>query len=1084
MDLPTLLYLFMLLRTLGGVRVDGSSFGRRKPLLLLAYLALEGAKDRRYLSELFWPNAANPRQSLTVAVSQLRQGVANAVASDSTRLWTTVRCDALQLREAVAAHAWREASELYAGRFMAGVDVDDGNVELEEWLVGMRERLAAQATRASVELADDALAAGSLRLAAKHVDKALAAWSDSATMDLDLLRRLHALTVATGDPVAADIRNEAQQLGLKLPLPEAIATPEPPGADRQALPSEQAVFVGRQDELLELQQLLAEGAKLVTITGLGGMGKTSLALALAHRLRTENAYQQVYFVPFETVPDVNGIIEHLSVTLLSDQATGDPFAAVIGRIRAGRTLLVLDGFEHLIAGAHIVGELMRVCPDSRVLVTSREPLALAHETLFPLSGLALPVESEGALMQPESSAGLRLYHLTVRRFDPHFQLNEQDARVALGLCNLVAGSPLGIELAAALSRSVAPTELLKLLADDLDTLVSTSPEQSGRHASLRAVFQRSWDLLPTSERTALAACSVFHGSFDLAAALSVASLDLKRLTALIDRSLVRRNGHRYDLHPLIGQYAREKLAEDQAEAGRVHAEHAAYFTDVVGAMRRSDMKPGHDRAFDELEYDYANVRAAWGWAATQGRTDLIFRMAPMLTRFLYDRRPVNESAALMDLALAHTESESEVEAALLWAKGYLLARTDAHLAQLLCERSAAMALALGSTAQFAKSTYTLGLAHVYQQAHMRARQAISRALEILKHDDPDGLLGGCYANLGVLTENPEEHERLLSLGADACRRVHNVFHLPIILHNLSVLLQSAYGDWSGALKLSLEALALEYRESRRPYFLELFHDGAAQSLVALGDLTGAEEHVKKVRRLQVGRRPWEDHKYQGYPQNDRTWFLLLYAQGELQRARVVGTRMPDSTDVCEALAWAALAEGSASGVHTWLPRMDEAATRAFSARGREELRASSLLLRAGVTALEDDPRAADPSGTGHSDAPEGGENMRQLATALTIIIDLQFVPLAFDALLVAHLVAPSAVGKDVLALVARQPSAHGHTRRWATSLLQRYPSTAGVSMQGVAVSAAPSQEGLSPAAIKDIAGELLSRLPAAALSAR
>lgn len=234
------LYSAMRLRTLGGLALPGVSFRRHKPLLLLTFLAIEGPKDRRYLAELFWPVASSPRQSLSVALSQLRQEAPAVVEADEARLWASVECDAVLLREAAAGRDWRGVVDLHAGPFLEGIDVDDGNVELEEWLYFTREMLAAQAQRGLIEVA--------------------------------------------------------------------------------------ASLVGREGELRDLQVRFEAGERLVTITGLGGVGKTALSVALAGRLLEGAVFDQVYFVPLEAIADPQEVVARIAAALTLPASAADALA--------------------------------------------------------------------------------------------------------------------------------------------------------------------------------------------------------------------------------------------------------------------------------------------------------------------------------------------------------------------------------------------------------------------------------------------------------------------------------------------------------------------------------------------------------------------------------------------------------------------------------------------------------------------------------------------------------------------------------------------------------------------------------------
>jgi tetratricopeptide (TPR) repeat protein len=247
------------LRTLGQLRLDGANFRREKPLLLLAYLSLEGAKLRRHLAQLFWPDAKDPLNSLSVAVSKLRS--LGVVQADETRAWSDVACDALELRAALREGRAEAALELYEGAFLDGLQEPIG-VELEEWLLERREALALEVRAALVALAERAAATGAFDRAASHAEAAVSL-QDAAPLQPEELSRLHRLLVAAEHPASLMVRRDASAFGLTLP--------ESPQAARGQLRSE---LLGRAREL-EALQALPLGA-WAWLRGGADSGKTAL----------------------------------------------------------------------------------------------------------------------------------------------------------------------------------------------------------------------------------------------------------------------------------------------------------------------------------------------------------------------------------------------------------------------------------------------------------------------------------------------------------------------------------------------------------------------------------------------------------------------------------------------------------------------------------------------------------------------------------------------------------------------------------------------------------------------------------------
>ena len=265
----------MLLRTLGGLALSGASIHRPKPLLLLAYLSFEGPKERRYLAEVFWPRAANARKSLSMALTQLRAGAPGAITSEEVRVSTTLPCDAGRLLEAATRGNWREVLSLDGGPFLEGVDVYGGHLELEEWVYGTREYLAARVIDALLAVAEARIEEGDDVEAIRLGERALSLHEGGTPLDGSVLDRLFRVLLTCGSPAARRVRAEAQRLGIELPPSTPATSPRPrsapPATERSnhSLPAIMAPFVGREAQLVELDELLGT-VRLVTITGLGG----------------------------------------------------------------------------------------------------------------------------------------------------------------------------------------------------------------------------------------------------------------------------------------------------------------------------------------------------------------------------------------------------------------------------------------------------------------------------------------------------------------------------------------------------------------------------------------------------------------------------------------------------------------------------------------------------------------------------------------------------------------------------------------------------------------------------------------------
>lgn len=279
----------------------------------------------------------------------------------------------------------------------------------------------------------------------------------------------------------------------------------------------------------------------------------------------ENFKDGVYvvsLVPIQPNSLANAVSDVLNITLQGHEAPHVQLA----RFLKGRTLLlVLDNFEHLLADLSLIRELLAHSPGVKLLVTSREPLNLQAEHLFDLQGLPVPAQAGGV----EASDAVKLFVQSARQRQPEFALDDANSPVVSRICTLVGGLPLALELAAGWLRVLSPEDIAREIETGIDVLKTNTRDLPERHRSIRAVFDHSWALLTEAEQTVLRKLSVFRGGFNREAALEVAGASLHVLASLVDRSLLRTGPDgRYRRHPLVIQYAQERLAEDAEEKAR------------------------------------------------------------------------------------------------------------------------------------------------------------------------------------------------------------------------------------------------------------------------------------------------------------------------------------------------------------------------------------------------------------------------------------------------------------------------------------------------------------------------------------
>lgn len=458
---------------------------------------------------------------------------------------------------------------------------------------------------------------------------------------------------------------------------------------RRHLPSSLSSFVGRQDDVAAVTDALAR-SRLVTVCGPGGIGKTRVALEVARRvadhdpdgawlveLAAGSDRDDVWMVELAAVSDSTRVAQAVLVQLLGRAAT--PAQAVLDLIHhlgERRALLVVDSCEHVISGcATVVGQLLRGCPGLRVLTTSREPLRITGERVWSLRPLAVPRRADVDLAALAASEAVRLFVERAGDTCPGFALTLDVAPSVADICRRLDGLPLAIELAAARSVVLSPAELVARLDHPFQLLAGDSATAHPRHASLRAAFEWSHDLLSAGEATLLRRLSVFAGGWSLDAAERVCSgeevarddvLDL--LGSLVAKSLVVAErasaGTRYRLLDTTRQFARMKLDEAH-ETDEFLSRHAAWSVARVAETEARREGALQGAWLQQLDEDHDNFRAALAWARDRGQLEIGLKLANSLTWFWETRGHLREGLRWLHGALSagdHAPSALRAEA--------------------------------------------------------------------------------------------------------------------------------------------------------------------------------------------------------------------------------------------------------------------------------------------------------------------------------------------------------------------------------------------------------------------------------------
>lgn len=698
MTLLSLKVLGMLQASLEGRPVTG--FESNKTRALLVYLAVEADRphSRDQLAGLFWPD--QPEQ---IARNNLRQTLANLrhAIGDQTgdHAFLSVTRESVQfiagkdtwldaaaftdLLLACEKHVHRnpetcqscagrlmQASELYRGNFLDQFFVND-SIAFEEWALVKREELRRLALQTLYRLAAINERRRSFESALHYASRQLALdpWREEAhrqamrALALSGQRTAALAQYETCRHVLADelnaepsqqtttlyeqIKAEVNAVGYKVRDEHQIT-----------LPVSATSFIGRNKEMAEIATLLENPTcRLITLTGLGGIGKTRLAVQVAAELSWtfDGGVHFVALAPLSSSEHLVGAIaDSIKFTFTGQQ---DPTEQLLRHLQDLKhdTLLLLDNFEHILAGTALVSEIFRRAPRVTLLVTSRERLNVWGEWTYEVHGLQVPHDE-----RIEGCSAIELFVQSAHRASKDFALSPQDTPSVVSICRLVDGMPLAIELAAAWVRVISCQAIAHEIEHNLAFLNSSRCDAPDRHGSMQAVFDQSWNLLSGEERRVLRRLAVFRGGFHRDALQVVAGASLSMMAALVDKSLVRRVPHdveRYDMHEFLRMCAYDKLVES-GEAGQTHERHLAYLTALTEEAGLEYNGPRQQFWLDRIETENDNLRAALGWALEHGMDALAAKAIGSLWLFWYRRGYFKEGRRWLEQALAISDTLS------------------------------------------------------------------------------------------------------------------------------------------------------------------------------------------------------------------------------------------------------------------------------------------------------------------------------------------------------------------------------------------------------------------------------------------
>lgn len=638
------------------------------------------------------------------------------------------------------------------------------------------------------------------------------------------------------------------------------------GPARHNLPVQTTPFVGREQELADLQQLLSEAEqRLVTILGAGGSGKTRLSLEVATR-QLELFEDGVYFVPLAALDTPESLVTAIAEAMQFTFRPQEPsHQQLLGYLQAKTLLLVLDNFEHLLESVALVQELLQKANEVKILVTSRQRLNLSGETLFHLNGLDFPKEtrnSETAVTGTESDFGaITLFLQAARRVRPDFVPTADEWQAISHISRLVLGMPLGLILAAGWITILSPLEIGAEISHNLDFLESTLKDVPLRQRSMRAVFDHSWKLLPDEECHALRQLSIFSGKFNREAAQTVTGTSLQMLNSLVSRSLLQPTPNsQFELHPLLRQYAREKLASDPGLDSTVQNRHGAYYCRWLAESEAELRGPSQTKVLAQMNSAQDNIKVAWRWAVDHQQIEQMDQALSSLYQYFLIRGQFEDGERLFQSAFtelsaftANSDRERDnakyLGARLNARRGMLLLSLGhTHLAGTLLRESLETARQSGNQQEIAFALVTLGICVLRQQERSEGSEFLKQALALgVSLGDPVIQADSLY-QLGIVSIFQGEFAPARTILQASLELYRQAEYQPGIAADLNELAITAHhtGKYTEAEQLWRESLAIYQEANDRVGMLNSLGGLAnVAAAISASRLTEARELMEK-----------------------------------------------------------------------------------------------------------------------------------------------------------------------------------------------------------------------------------------------
>lgn len=797
-------------------------FRSQKEAALLIYLAhTRQTHQREFIAELLW-DASTTRQGLSnlrTLLTRLRKQVGDALLVtrktvaltpadyqqvDSVNLLKTLSHSG-PINSAERANALQKALDTYQGHFLADFNLPNAP-QFDEWIIATREHIRHEVVSAYQKLEQYARDTNDLTSAMVITRRWLAVDALDETAHTLLIQQL----IETGKVREAVAHYDSSttllqtELGIEPPdqmsalieeaRPQLAMPVRQSPTMRHNLPSTYDQFFGRRAVQEEIHVRLDQPwCRLVTLTGQGGVGKTRLATTIA-RSRLTQYRDGVWWIELADLdPDDDDLVETIAVEMaialdlrLTGKAT--PVEQLLTHLKHKQLFLVLDNFEHVLAGLPLVLEVVQKCEQVQLLITSREALRVRAEWTVALVGLSYPAGDTDTT--PSDAVEL----FTARRAQQQWQaLSPTDLTAIRTICHMVEGLPLAIELAAALTRHATIPTVAKRLQDNFDALTVPLYNLPERHRGLYNVFDMSWRTLTPGLQRRLARLAVFQAGFSETAAHQITGANRQHLAALADKSLLtyQAESDRHTLHPIIRAYAAKK----RPPADATPQKHAHYYLTLLAQHTEPLQKDRPQDSMQQLEPDSDNLRLAWQTGLAERQADKLLDALTSLSVYYQLRGLSREGEAVMQTTVKMAQALGSAGLALAIRAGLEQARFQNRLGQ----HRPAMQTLKTVLERAAQSTdrWAEGMAHVWWgEALWRlgeydtAKDKLAHALTLAHTFDATLIVGWCHHQLGIIHDIQSRYDIAkyhLEKACVAWRMIDNANTLSVSLNSIGIV---------------------------------------------------------------------------------------------------------------------------------------------------------------------------------------------------------------------------------------------------------------------------------------------------------